>query len=99
MEEKLYSIEEVAVTIGVSYRTLCNWYSFKRKYPDDEWSKKLPEYQLGGTRKTKRLWKESDLEKLKEFRDTLPRGRNGVLGKVTQVWYYNKKEREKNEQS
>ena len=90
-EERMYSIEEVAVILGVSYKTLCNWYAYKRKFPDDVWSQKLPEYILGGDKKTKRLWKDSDLEKLFAFKTELPRGRGGVLGKVTQVWYHNNK--------
>lgn len=92
VEQNMLSIEEVAVKLGVSYKTLCNWYAYKRKFPEDEWSKKLPEYILGGDRGTKRLWKESDLEKLFAFKAELPRGRGGVLGRVTQVWYHNSKE-------
>ena len=90
--ERLISIEEVAVQLGVSYKTICNWYAFKRKYPDDEWSKKLPDYVLGGEKNTKRLWKQSDIVTLMDFRDTLPKGRNGIMGKVTQVWYHKRKE-------
>ena len=93
MEEKLLSIEEIAVELGCSYKTLCNWYAFKRAEPDNEYAKMLPDYVQLGVRR-KRLWKASDLEKLKQFRDSIPRGRGGVLGKVTQVWYHNKKEKE-----
>jgi len=93
-EEKMLSIEEVAVKLGVSYKTLCNWYAYKRKFPDDVWSQKLPDYTLGGDKNTKRLWKESDLDKLVAFKAELPRGRGGVLGKVTQVWYHKSKEQQ-----
>lgn len=91
MEEKMYSIEEVAVKLGVSYKTICNWYAYKRKFPEDVWAQKLPEYKLGGMRNAKRLWTEQDLEQLFKFKEELPRGRGGVLGKVTQVWYHRTK--------
>ena len=91
-EQHMLSIEEVAVRLGVSYKTICNWYAYKRKFPDDIWSQKLPEYILGGNKSKKRLWKESDLEKLEKFKAELPHGRYGVLGRVTQVWYHSSKE-------
>lgn len=89
--EELLTIEQVAVRIGCSYKTLCNWYAFKRKNPTNEWAMKLPDYTQSGIRQT-RYWKESDIPALIEFKNTLPKGRNGVLGSVTQQWYHKKKE-------
>lgn len=85
MEEKLLTIEEVAVRIGVAYKTLCNWYAFKKRFPKDNFAKMLPDFVQEGPHK-KRLWKESDLEKLEQFKTALPKGRGGVMGDVTQTW-------------
>jgi len=92
--ERLLKIEEVAVIIGSSSKSINNWYWFKRENPDNEYSQMLPDYIQDGERQT-RYWKESDIWKLIEFKQTIPRGRSGILGSVTQKYYH--KRREKNE--
>ena len=86
MENNLLKIEEVAVTLGCSCKTINNWYAFKKLKPNDEYAKILPEYIQEGKRQT-RYWKSSDIWKLIEFQNSIPQGRNGVLGCVTQKYY------------
>lgn len=94
MENKqLLKIEEVAVLLGVSVKTINNWYWFKRENPDDEFAKILPNYIQEGERQT-RYWRFEDLIDLQEFKKYIPRGRNGVMSKVTQKYLKNKKENE-----
>ena len=83
MEDRLLKIEEVAVLISSSVQTLNNWYRYKKKYPDDKYSLMLPDYIQNGTRGT-RYWKREDIGKLLEFKISIPHGRNGVLGDITQ---------------
>ena len=84
-KDRLLKIEEVAVMLNCSVKTINNWYSFKRTQPDHELSKLLPDFIQEGVRQT-RYWKESDLWKLAEFQAKLPIGRNGIMGCVTQVY-------------
>ena len=84
-EEKLLRIEEVAVILGCSFKSINNWYWFRRENPDNEYAKLLPDYIQDGTRKT-RYWKESDIPQLKKFKDSIPQGRNGIMGCITQKY-------------
>lgn len=88
--ERLLKLEEVAILIGSSCKSINNWYWFKRENPDSEYAKMLPDYTQEGARQT-RYWKESDVWKLLEFKQAIPHGRKGILGSVTQK-YYRKKE-------
>lgn len=87
MEEKLLRIEEVAVTIGSSCKSINNWYWFKRENPDNEFAQMLPDYVQFGERQT-RYWKKSDIQKLIEFKKAIPHGRNGLMGSITQRYYH-----------
>ena len=81
--EKL-KVEEVAVLLDVSTKTINYWYMFKRKNPRNEMAKLLPNYkvcELNG--RYVRLWNYEDVPKLKEFKESIPRGRNGFMGSVT----------------
>lgn len=90
-EEKLFKVEEVALFVGTSVATINIWYRWKRNHPDHELAKLLPDFIQTGPRQ-KRLWKQSDCWKLIEFRQTIPHGRNGLLGDTTQK-YVNKVEK------
>lgn len=83
MAEKLLKVEEVALMVGVSTQTVNMWYLWGRKNPDNELAQLLPKYVQIGSRQT-RFWTQSDVWKLCEFKARLPRGRNGVMGEVTQ---------------
>lgn len=83
MGERLLKIEEVALMIGVSVQTINIWYKWARTNPDNDYAKMLPAYKQMGSRQT-RYWTQSDIWKLIEFNKVIPRGRNGVMGDVTQ---------------
>lgn len=89
----LLKIEEVAILIGCSVNTINNWYRYKKQNPNEEISQSLPDFIQEQERQT-RYWKKEDIYKLIEFQSKLPRGRNGLLGTVTQKYY--KKEKKKN---
>ena len=75
-------IEEVAMRIGVSVQTLNRWYQFKRKHPEDETAKLIPEYSMHTTSRGKtRNWTEDDVWKLIAFQKMITAGRNGKMGK------------------
>lgn len=73
---------EVSVILGISDRTLENWYMWKRQNPDNELSKLLPEPIQQGGRQT-RYWKKCDIAKIFEFKKNVKKGRNGIMGKIT----------------
>lgn len=83
MAEKLLRIEEVALLVDSSTQTINNWYRWKKLHPDHPLAKMLPDYVQSGERQ-KRFWKKSDIWAITEFKNTIPHGRNGVLGDVTQ---------------
>jgi len=83
MKENMLTVQEVGCRIGVSVQTIGSWYKFKRENPNSKYSEMLPEFERCGGRNT-RYWKESDLTMLVKFHETIPMGRNGVLGSVTQ---------------
>lgn len=95
MKERLLTANEVAFIIGVAPKTFDVWYMFKRKHPDNEFAKLLPDYQQEVDRGI-RYWKESDIEKILEFKNTKPRGRSGLFGDVTHGNYYRLKREAKN---
>lgn len=86
-EERLLKIEEVAILIGSSTKSINNWYWFKRENPKSEYAKMLPKYIQKGSRQT-RYWKESDIWKLINFKQSIPQGRNGIMGSITQKYYH-----------
>ena len=88
MKLKIY---EAAMLVGVSYRTIENWYMWKRKNPKHELAKLIPDFQQDGERQT-RYWKQSDIPKLIEFKNSIPHGRNGILGDITQKYGKGEKE-------
>lgn len=84
MTRKL-NITEVAVLVGCSVQTINYWYKFKRVEPNNKFAQMLPEYTQEGNRQT-RYWEEDDIFKLVEFKNAIPKGRNGLLGSVTQKY-------------
>lgn len=90
-EERLLKIEQVAVIIDSSVKTINNWYAFKKQNPKSKEAKLLPKFKQEGPRQT-RYWKESDIPKLIQFKTCVKVGRNGFMGNVTQKYYHKKKE-------
>ena len=80
----LLTVEQVVLLIGVSFNTINYWYRWKRENPDHELAVLLPDPVKNGARGT-RYWKYSDVEKLSEFKHSIPKGRyGGILARVTQ---------------
>lgn len=96
MSNELLRIEQVALAVDVSIQTINIWYRWKRQNPDSEYAKMLPDFIQNGKRQ-QRFWNKSDVWRLIEFKNSIPQGRNGILGSVTQK--YVKKKETKNEQN
>ena len=82
--------QQIVVILGISENTLNFWYRFRRNNPDNEYAKLLPDY-IKESEKSKRLWKRDDLWKFAEFQKSIPKGRNGIMGNVTQKYYKKEK--------
>lgn len=83
MAEKLLRIEEVALLVGSSTQSINNWYRWKKANPEHPLAKLLPDYIQEGNRQM-RFWKNSDIWSIVEFKNSIPHGRNGILGDITQ---------------
>lgn len=92
-KEKKLRIEEVALAIGVSCKTINNWYWYKRENPDSRLATLLPDYIQDGERQA-RYWRQSDIWKLLDFKSKIPRGRAGIMGGITQKYYHKRKDKE-----
>ncbi len=93
-EEKMLNALEVCLLVKCSYNALNYWYRFKRLNPDNEYAQLLPDYAQEQERQ-ERLWKQSDVEKILEFKNSVPQGRNGIMGAITQKYRASYKERKK----
>lgn len=88
---KLLTIEEVAVSVGVSTQTINIWYRWKKQNPNHERAKLLPAPIQAKPRQT-RFWELQDVMQLIEFKNSVKTGRDGIMGSVTQA-YVKKKEK------
>lgn len=86
--DNLLRIEEVAILVNVSVKTINEWYVFKRTEPDNKYAKMIPEPIRDNS--GRRLWKQTDIDKLIKFHNDIPKGRNGIMGRVTQRYYKNR---------
>lgn len=87
---KLLTIEEVAVSVGVSTQTLNIWYRWAKQNPEHERAKMLPKPIQAKPRQT-RFWEFQDVMKLIDFKNTVKTGKNGIMGSVTQRYVKKKK--------
>lgn len=85
-QKELLTAAEVCVLVGISVYTLNNWYAFKREEPKNEYAKRIPNFIQEDTRTT-RYWKREDISKLIAFKESIPKGVNGVMGSITQRYY------------
>lgn len=84
-EDKLLNVQEMAVLINSSVQTVSSWYRWKRLHPEHELAQLLPDFERHGAHRA-RYWHYSDVWKLLEFKKSLPQGRNGIMGEVTQKY-------------
>lgn len=94
MSEQLLRIEEVALLVGCSTQTINNWYRWKKIHPEHELAKLLPDYMQENPRQI-RYWNKSAIWSLAEFKNTIPHGKKGILGDITQKRTRRAKEDEK----
>ena len=85
MGDKLLNVSEVSLLIGSSIQNIASWYRWKALHPDNELAKIIPDFTRIGNRRT-RYWTQDDVWKLIECKNSLPQGRNGVMGDVTQKY-------------
>lgn len=90
-----YQIEWVAIQLGCSTQTINMWYRWKKVHPEHELTKLLPEPKKKSAH-SMRLWSEQDIEMLRDFQKSIPHGRNGILGDVSQKSVRSKKNGKKN---
>lgn len=91
MKKGHLNANEISLAVGISTHTLDIWYRFKRENPEHPFAKLLPEYTKE-SEKAPRQWKQGDVWKLIDFKNRIPKGRNGVMGMVTQRYVKKKKE-------
>lgn len=92
MQEKMLNATEVCVLVGVSFATLNYWYKWRKENPEHELAKILPDYIQEGERQ-QRLWKASDISRIQKFKESIPHGRNGLMGSVTSGYWRKKDEK------
>jgi hypothetical protein len=90
-------IDKLAMLVGVSTRTINNWYWFKSANPNNEYAKMLPDYRIDKKSHGSRVWDSNDVDKLIDFKSKIPHGRNGVLGDITQRYERKKKNEAKSD--
>lgn len=91
MTQKLLNVTEVSMQVGSSIQTITAWYKFRMEHPENDLVKLLPDYQHIGNRRT-RYWNEADIGRLITFKNSIPQGRNGLMGSVTQKYVTKKGE-------
>ena len=76
---------QVAARIGKSVYTLKRWYKWYEDLSEEEKTNlknsgmpELPRYATVGATQW-RYWEETDIEKLKEFSNWVPRTKNGIM--------------------
>ena len=89
MQDYLLKITEVAVLVGVTPKTIENWYAYKQACPDDEMTKLLPDIVHKDDNYRTRYWHRDDVYRLLEFKANVKTGRNGTMGKVTRKYVKN----------
>ena len=94
-DKDLLTALEVCVLVRCSYNALNYWYRWRAQNPDNEYAKLLPDYLQPSERQT-RYWHKSDIPKIIQFKTSVPQGRQGIMGDVTQKYRRAKKERDKN---
>lgn len=85
---------QVAYLVGVTEKTLSAWYKYiNSDEPKPKDMPKLPMYKQTSVR-GKRTWNESDIEDIKRFKDWIPHGRNGCMGRISERNWSHEKRKE-----
>lgn len=86
MDDRLIKVSELSMLIDSSTQTISGWYRWKELHPEHELSRLLPDYERGGDNSRTRYWHSSDVWKILEFKSKIPKGRNGLMGEITQKY-------------
>lgn len=78
-EEELFTIEEVAASIGTSIERIERWYRWKSEHPEHEYAKLIPGYVRKGPH-GQRYWYESAVAELYCFKSYTPKSSGGNKG-------------------
>ena len=72
-EDRLIKAPELSMLVDTSIQAITAWYRWKELHPDHELAQLLPDYitQEGGRRT--RYWHYSDVVKLIEFKNAIPK--------------------------
>jgi DNA-binding transcriptional MerR regulator len=82
-DNNMIKIEEVARRVDVSVQTINTWYRFAKQKPENKLASLLPPFYQEKARGI-RYWREGDIDAIKQFKYSIPKGRNGILGCITQ---------------
>ena len=86
MRDGLYSKQEVAKELDVSIYTITNWYKWESKLIRTSEIKQrfLPiPTKIRYAKGQPNYWSFEQIEQLREFKDNMIKGRNGMFGKFT----------------
>lgn len=84
---EMLTATKVCQHLDISFRTLDNWYKYAKsdiEKPAD--MPVLPQYTQERARAI-RLWNPNDLPALEAFKNWIPKGRNGVMGRINQKYW------------
>jgi hypothetical protein len=80
---------QVCYLLGINPHTLYNWYRYIEKTPPQDIPEDcpgLPKYILKEDGKTK-LWRGMDLHQLFDFKQWVPKGRYGKMGRTNEIYW------------
>lgn len=84
MKDILLSVTKVVQQLDISARTLDSWYKYYNgNYEKPNDMPTLPPYTQSRPRGP-RFWKQSDMPALQAFKEWVPKGRGGVMGRVNE---------------
>ena len=92
--KELINANALAFLVGSSVQTISAWYRWKSLNPEHELAQLLPDYVRIGNKNT-RYWNRQDVWMLIKFKQSIPQGRNGIMGQVTQKYCKNSKHNKK----
>lgn len=86
IDKDYVNVTTLACLIGSSVQTIAAWYRWKKLHPEHELAQLLPEYQVFEGHGRTRYWNREDVWKLIEFKQSIPQGRCGIMGDITQKY-------------
>ena len=89
-KNEMLTATQVTKELDISAHTLNSWYKYYYSdEPKREDMPELPEYIQERSRGP-RYWKQSDVPALLRFKEWIPRGRGGVMGRINERYWSSK---------